>query len=557
LPEQIKEDGMLRGKSYEEVCGNFKWNLPKYYNIGVDVCDKWAGEKHRLALIYIDEEGKDRKYTFWELKNLSNQFANALKAKGIAVGDRVGILLSQRPETLISHISVYKLGAIAVQLLTLFGPQAIEYRLRNSGAKALVTDNSNLQKLLEIRDRLPDLEVIFTVDAEERQGIVDFWSSLEKGSRSFQPVSTKPGDPALIIYTSGTTGPPKGTLHGHQILIGILPGFEFYHNLFPKKGDLMWTPLDWAYIGGSYDALFPTLHHGRPMLAYRARKFDPEQAFYMMGRHGVRNLMAVPTVLRMMKHAVNNPRERFGVQLRSVTAGGETLGAELCEWSKKALGVALNEQYGQTECDFVVGFCSQVMEILPGAIGKAVPGHTVEIIDEDGQVSKAGETGEIAVKGFDPVMFLEYWNDPAATDKKFLGDWLRTGDYAKKDEEGYFWFVGRQDDIIESGGYRIGPGEIEDCLMKHPAVALVGVIGVPDPLRGEIVKAFIVPNEGVTVDPDLEEVLKQYVKTRLEAHAYPREIQFLKDMPKTSSGKILRQDLRKIHQESRKEKQEG
>jgi acetyl-CoA synthetase len=546
---------MLRGKSYEEVCGNFEWKLPKYYNIGVDVCDKWAGEKHRLALIYIDEDGKDHKYTFWELKNFSNQFANALKAKGITRGDRVGILLSQRPETLISHISVYKLGAIAVQLLTLFGPQAIEYRLQNSGAKAVITDKFNSQKILEIRNRLPDLEVIFTVDEKEQEGILDFWSSVEKGSRYFLPVLTKPSDPALIIYTSGTTGPPKGTLHGHQILIGILPGFDFYHNLFPKKGDLVWTPLDWAYIGGSYDALFPTLHHGRPMLAYRARKFDPEKAFYMMGRHGVRNLMAVPTVLRMMKHAVNNPRERFGVQLRSVTAGGETLGAELCEWSEEALGVPLNEQYGQTECDFVIGFCSEVMEIIPGAIGKAVPGHVVETIDEQGQVLRVGETGEIAVKAFDPVMFLQYWNDPEATKKKFLGDWLRTGDYGRKDKDGYFWFVGRQDDIIESGGYRIGPGEIEDCLMKHPAVALAGVIGVPDPLRGEIVKAFIVPNEGVKVDLDLEESIKTYVKTKLEAHAYPREIQFLKDMPKTSSGKILRQDLRRIHEESKQNEQ--
>jgi acetyl-CoA synthetase len=557
LAGENKEVEMLKGKTYEEVYDSFQWKLPRYYNIGIDVCDKWAEEKHRLALIYIDQDGKDHKYSFWELKNLSNQFANALKANGLTRGDRVGILLSQRPETLISHISVYKLGAIAVQLLTLFGPQAIEYRLRNSGARAVVTDKENLAKISEIRDRLPDLKVIFVIDPEGREGISDFWSSVEKGSRDFKPALTKPSDPALIIYTSGTTGPPKGTLHGHQILMGILPGFDFYHNLFPKKGDLMWTPLDWAYIGGSYDALFPTLHHGRPMLAYRARKFDPEQAFYMMGKHGVRNLMAVPTVLRMMKHVVNNPKERFGVQLRSVTAGGETLGAELCEWCKEALGVDLNEQYGQTECDFVIGFCSEVMEIVPGAIGKAVPGHIVEIIDEEGHVLKAGETGEIAVKRFDPVMFLEYWKDPEATNKKFLGDWLRTGDYATKDKEGYFWFVGRQDDIIESGGYRIGPGEIEDCLMRHPAVALVGVIGVPDPLRGEIVKAFIVPNEGVKVDLQLEENIKNYVKTKLEAHAYPREVQFLKDMPRTSSGKILRQDLRAIHEESREKEQAG
>jgi len=540
---------MLKGKTYEEVYRNFQWKIPKHYNIGVDVCDRWAVEKYRLALIYVDGEGKDHKYTFWELKNLSNQLANALEAKGLTRGDRVGILLSQRPETLISHIAVYKLGAIAVQLLTLFGPQAIEFRLKDSAATAIITDKENLVKISEIRDRLPDLKVVMVVDSEGEEGVLDFWQCTEKGSRDFKPAATKPEDPALIIYTSGTTGQPKGTLHGHQLLLGMLPGFDFFHNLFPQKGDLVWTPLDWAYIGGSYDALFPTLAHGRPILAYRARKFDPEQAFYMMGKHGVKNLMAVPTVLRMMKHAVENPRERYGVQLRSVTAGGETLGMELCEWTRDALGVELNEHYGQTECDFVVGSCAALMNIVPGAIGKTVPGHLVELIDDNGTVVKAGEVGEVAVRRPDPVIFLEYWHNPEATRNKFMGDWMRTGDYAKKDENGHFWFVGRQDDIIESSGFRIGPGEIEDCLMGHPAVALVGVIGVPDSLRGEIVKAFIVPKEGVTVSEALEESLKEYVKTKLEAHAYPREIQFLKEMPRTSSGKILRQDLKKMHQE--------
>jgi acetyl-CoA synthetase len=539
---------MLKGRTYEEVCRNFRWKIPKHYNIGVDVCDKWAHEKYRLALIYIDNDGKEHKYTFWELKNFSNQLANSLKAKGITRGDRVGILLAQRPETLISHIAVYKLGAIAVQLLTLFGPEAIEFRLQDSEAKAVITDNENAAKVLNIRDRLPCLELMMVVDSQGEEGLLDFWECLAKGSRDFTPVRTKPGDPALIIYTSGTTGPPKGTLHGHQLLLGILPGFDFYHNLFPREGDLMWTPLDWAYIGGSYDALFPTLHHGRPILAYRPRRFDPDRAFYMMAKHGVRNLMAVPTVLRMMRHEVENPQERYGIRLRSVTAGGETMGIELYAWTKQALGVALNEQYGQTECDFVVGFCTEVMEIVPGTIGKAVPGHLVEVIDESGQVAKAGGVGEIAVRRPDPVMFLEYWKNPEATEKKFTGDWMRTGDFGKKDENGCFWFVGRQDDIIESGGYRIGPGEIEDCLMKHPGVALVGVIGVPDPVRGEIVKAFIVPREDVKVDAEFERSIQEYVKTNLEAHAYPREVQFLEEMPRTSSGKILRQELRKLHE---------
>ena len=538
---------MLSGRTYDEVCRNFKWETPAYYNIGTDVCDKWAGDKSRVALIYIDPDGNEQKYTFRELKDISNQLANALRANDIGPADRVGILLSQRPETLISHIAIYKLGAIAVQLLTLFGPDAIEYRLQDSTSRAVITDKENLSKIYEIKERLPHLKLIIAVDSKKEKSATDFWDCVNKGSRQFSPVKTRPDDPAVIIYTSGTTGQPKGTLHGHRLLPGILPGFDFFHNLFPQKGDLLWTPLDWAYIGGSYDALFPTLHHGCPVLAYRPRKFDPEKAFYMMARHGVRNLMAVPTVLRMMMHAVKHPRERFDIRLRSITAGGETMGAELCDWTREQLGVDINEQYGQTECDLVVGYCSEIMEIVPGAIGRAVPGHNVEIINDDGQIAGPDELGEIAVKSPDPVMFLEYWENPRATREKFIGDWMRTGDYGRKDKDGNFWFSGRQDDIIESGGFRIGPGEVEDCLMKHPAVALVGVIGVSDPVRGEIVKAFILPQTGVTPDKALEQSIQEHVKKRLEAHAYPREVAFVDEMPRTSTGKILRKELRALH----------
>jgi acetyl-CoA synthetase len=250
----------------------------------------------------------------------------------------------------------------------------------------------------------------------------------------------------------------------------------------------------------------------------------------------------------MMMHAVKYPRDRYDIRLRSITAGGETLGEELCDWSKEHLGVEINEQYGQTECDLVVGFCSEIMTIVPGAIGKTVPGHVVEILDENGKIARHDEIGEIAVKGPDPVMFLEYWRNPQATREKYTGAWLRTGDYGRKDKYGNLWFSGRQDDIIESSGFRIGPGEVEDCLMKHAAIALVGVIGVPDPIRGEIVKAFILPKRGVKPDRALEESIRDHVKTKLEAHAYPREVVFLEKMPQTNTGKILKNELRRMHE---------
>jgi len=537
---------MLKGETYDEVCRNFRWEIPDRFNIGVDVSDKWANGKDRLALIYVGLDEKEQRYTFRDLKSLSNQLANALRAQGVEPGDRIGILLPQCPETLISHIAVYKLGCIALPLLTLFGPMAIEYRLQDSTAKVVITNSENLGKIIEIQDRLPQLKLVIVVGEDAGGDTMDFWESVSRGSSTFRPAATRPDDPALIIYTSGTTGQPKGTLHGHGLLLGILPGFEYYHNLFPQNGDLMYTPLDWAYIGGSYDALFPTLHHGVPMLAFRPPKFDPDKAFYMMQKYAVRNLMVVPTVLRIMMNNVKNVQDRYKINLRSVTAGGETLGEELYQWSREALGVELNEQYGQTECDLVIGFCCRVMPIVQGAIGKAVPGHEVEILNPAGEIAAVNEVGEICVKRPDPVMFLEYWNNPEATAEKFEGQWMKTGDLGRKDENGHFWFTGRADDLIESGGYRIGPGEVEECLMKHEAVALVCVLGVPDPVRGQIVKAFIVPQPGYHPDQALEESIRAHVKGKLEAHAYPRAIQFLEEMPMTKTGKILKNRLKEM-----------
>jgi acetyl-CoA synthetase len=540
----INGKGSLAGETYEDVYHRFQWRLPKTYNIGVDVCDKWANDPGRVALIHVGENDVERIVTFHELKQQSNRLANTLKANGISRGDRIGILLPQCPETLIAHIAAYKLGAIALPLLTLFRSLALAYRLTDSGATCVITDADNLPNLLELKDCLPQVKLILAVGASPRNGVLNFWDTLALAHDTFTPVQTSPDDPALIIYTSGTTGQPKGTLHGHRLLLGILPGFEFFHNLFPGPKDLLYTPLDWAYIGGSYDALFPSLHHGVPVLAFRPRKFDPEKSLFMMDKYRVRNLMVVPTVLRMMMHAVQNPQDSYNIDLRSLTAGGETLGEELHAWCRAGFNAHLNEQYGQTECDLVVGFCSQVMPIVPGAIGKAVPGHVVEILDERGEPAVPGIVGEIAVKAPDPVMFLAYWNNPDATRAKFSNGWLRTGDFGVKDDEGCFTFSGRQDDLIESGGYRIGPGEVEACLMTHAAVKHVCVLGVPDAVRGEVVKAFIVPKKGTRADEQLEESLRDHVKGKLEKHAYPRRIEFLEEMPMTRTGKIRKEVLK-------------
>jgi acetyl-CoA synthetase len=532
------------GNSYDAVYNTFEWEIPEFYNIGVDICDKWAHQRYRLALIYENEKGQVEKYTFWDLKNLSNKFANGLKAFGIDNGHRLGILLPQCPETAICHIAAFKVGAIPIPLFTLFGTDALEYRLSNSEARAIVTDAANLSKILEIRDNLPHLQTVMVTGGEKQDRVLNFWELIEQGSKDFSPIQTKADDPALITYTSGTTGPPKGALHAHRTLLGHLPGVEFPHNFFPRDDDLFWTPADWAWIGGLIDVLFPSWHHGIPVLAYRAKKFDPEEAFHLIAKYGIRNAFMPPTALKLMRQ-VQDPQSRYHYSMRSIGSGGETLGEELLDWGKEVMGLIINEFYGQTEVNLVVGNCTECMQNIPGAMGKAIPGHVVDVVDETGNPVSAGTAGEVAIKRPDPVMFIEYWKNPEATRDKYIGDWCLTGDLAKKDEDGYFWFVGRKDDVITSAGYRIGPAEIEDCLLKHPAVGIAAVIGTPDELRTEIIKAFIVPKPDIIPDPELESDIKNFVKKRLAAHEYPREIEFVDELPMTATGKIMRKELKK------------
>ena len=531
---------LTKGADYDSVVAAFRWQVPARYNIAVDVCDRHAAAGG-TAMIVEDESGTVTRHSFRDLSLRSNRFANALRHLGIGRGDRVAVLLSQGPELTIAHLAAYKLGAIVLPLFALFGPDAIAYRLKDSGAKALVTDGQGLVKAREAEKEL-DAPVILIAVGDDG-GAQSFEALIERGSDAFDPVDTAPDDPALIMYTSGTTGPPKGALQAHRVVLGHLPGVEFPHEFFPQKGDLFWTPADWAWAGGLLDVLLPSWHHGVPVLAHRARKFDPEAAFALMARHGVRNSFLPPTALKLFRQA-GVSRARTPIALRTVGSGGEPLGEELVAWGRTALGVTVNEFYGQTECNLVLGNCAPIMETRPGSMGRPVPGHTVAVVDEDGNVLPPGQTGNVAIRRPDPVMFLSYWNKPEATARKFAGDWLLTGDMAVKDEDGYFWFKGRDDDVITSGSYRIGPSEIEDCLLKHPAVAMAAVIGVPDPVRTEAIKAFIVPKPGVHPDAALGADVQGFVKARLAAHEYPRLIEFVTELPMTATGKIMRRTLR-------------
>jgi len=541
------------GKTYAEIYNSFRWSIPAAYNIAVDICDRHAArEGGRPALIYEDGAGKVEKYTFADLRSLSNKLANLLAHLGMNKGDRLGIILSQQPETLVAHLAGFKLGLISIPLFTLFGPEALEYRLQNSGARVVIADAENVAKLLEIRAALPALEKIICVQKPAALGpeVLDYGEELAKASARFTPAVTGAEDPALIIYTSGTTGPPKGALHAHRVLLGHLPGVELPHNFFPQPGDLFWTPADWAWIGGLIDVLFPSLHHGVPVVAYRAKKFDPERALHLMARHGVRNVFMPPTALKILR-SVKGIRERYPLQLRTVASGGEPLGEEVLNWGRAELGLEINEFYGQTEANLLIANCAAVMPVKPGSMGRAVPGHVLAVVDEEGSPLPPGQPGEIAVKKGDPVMFLEYWQNQQGTQEKFRGEWMLTGDTGSFDGDGYFWFSGRKDDVITSAGYRIGPSEIEDCLLRHPAVALSAVIGSPDEIRGSIVKAFIVLNEGYEASPGLAEEIKNFVKNRLAAHEYPRAVEFVRELPMTVTGKVKRGDLRKLELEKK------
>jgi acetyl-CoA synthetase len=534
-----------RGKSYNEVYGGFRWELPQRFNIGVAACDRHADGSGRLALVYEAPDGALQRFSYDDLKRLSNRCANALAAMGVAPGDRVGVLLPQRPETAIAHLAIYKLGAVALPLFTQFGPDALEHRLGDSAARALITDGENLAK---VPDGLSDLATILVVDEKnggDSRGNPMFWPSLERATDAFSPVDTGIDDPALVIYTSGTTGKPKGALHAHRVLLGHLPGVQLAHDFFPVPDDLYWTPADWAWIGGLLDVLLPSLYFGIPVLAHRARKFDPEEAFALMARHGVRNAFLPPTALKMMRQ-VPAPRDRFGHCLRSVASGGEPLGEDILGWGREAFGVAVNEFYGQTEANLLVGNCASLFAVCPGSMGRATPGHRVAIVTADGRTLPAGEAGIIAVRRPDPVMFLGYWNNSEATGAKFAGDWCLTGDVAVKDGDGYIWYKAREDDLISSGGYRIGPTDIEDCLMKHPAVLMAAVVGGPDPVRGEIVKAFVVAKPEIATGPGLAEQIRTFVGARLAYYQAPRQIVFVSELPLTATGKIMRRELRAL-----------
>lgn len=506
---------MLKPAPYDALCKGFDWDLPATLNMAHQVCDGWAAtDPDRLALIEVTPD-LTRRITYGDLWYRSRQVEVALIERGVMKGDRVGVLLSQSPLCAAAHIAAWRLGAISVPLFKLFRRDALKTRVEDAGLGVVVTDLEGVAQLAGLG-----------VAAVTRSDL-----GASSGTRAM--VETGPEDAAVLMYTSGTTGAPKGALHGHRLLTGHLPGVEMSHDFLGQEGDVLWTPADWAWIGGLFDVLMPGLALGVPVVAARMPKFSVDECLRICAEAPVRNVFFPPTALRMLKAA-----EARIEGLRSVASGGEPLGAEMLDWGRHAFGVTINEFYGQTECNMIVSSCAAAFAPVPGTMGRAVPGHQVAVIGPDGQICE-GE-GDIAVRRGSASMMLEYWRKPDATADKYRGDWMLTGDRGVKEGD-TLRFVGREDDVITSSGYRIGPAEIEDCLLTHPAVATCGVVGKPCAMRTEIVKAYVVLKQGV--DASVAD-LQAWVKERLASHSYPREIEFLETLPMTVTGKVIRKDLK-------------
>ena len=544
---------LKRFDNYDELYSSFRWSIPENYNIASDTIDKFSNSE-RIALKHVLDDGNCNEFTFKYLQQKSNQLANVLDHLSFKNDDRVGIILGQCPETILSHMACFKSGKISIPLFSLFGDDALLFRLKDSGASTVICDDLSIEKIKRINEFLPCLKNIISINRKKSDAtVLSFYELISNASDKYKNVESKSNDPALIIYTSGTTGDPKGALLPHKVLLGHIPGVEMPHEFLTSSHpvtDCFWTPADWAWIGGLFDVLMPALFFGIPVISYRSSKFDPEFTFTLLEKYEVKNTFIPPTALKMMKSFNQNFKGK-NLKLRTLGSGGESLGQELLKWGKEIFDVGINEFYGQTECNLTISNCGLIMKQKLGSIGKPVPGHNVRLMNKEGSfINDENEEGEIVVNSSSPSTFLGYWNNKSETEKKIIDGWLHTGDYATLDEDGYFYFKGRKDDLINSSGYRIGPSEIENTILSLDEVEMAAVVGVPDDLRGQIVKAVIVPKNKFYINNqnlELKDKIKNKVKDKLAAHEYPRIIEFVYELPLTTTGKIKRNIIRENH----------
>ncbi len=524
---------------FDDLRAGFEWEIPAKFNIAAYACDRWADEKRRVAL--FDDSGET--WTFWQLRNRANRLANYLREQGIERGDRIAVSGSQRPTGMVGHLAAWKLGAVSVPLSVLLGPDGLGYRLRDCDASAFLVDGECAPTL---RDSGVDVEhVLTTGEAVPQEGEVALADALDGKSREFETVETAHDEDAIMIYTSGTTGRPKGVVQTHDILLGVLPCLiAGAFDMDVQEGDVGRTVVEWSWAGALNDFVLPHWFYGLPVVGEPHGEFDPEAEFERIERYGVTILNGPPTALRMMMQ-VDSPAQRWDLSsVRAVWSGGEAVGQSIVEWADETFaGAVVHEGYGQTEAPAFIGDCSALgVDHRPGCMGCPSPGSDVTLIDSDGNTG--AEYGEIALRyEGHPGTFDRYWQRPEKTDSKVEDGWLLTEDLGE-DREGYVAFDTRKDDVIISSGYRIGPEEVEEAIVRHDAVANAGVIGVPDETRGEAVKAFVVLAAGHEPGEDLKDDIRSFVRESLAKYEYPRQIAFIDELPTTTSGKVRRMDLR-------------
>ena len=553
---------------YAALHARFRWQVPARFNMAQVCMRRWAVDPQRAgqtAVIATAPDQPDAVHSYAQLQDQANRLSNALVALGVRRGDRVAIVMPQRFETAVAYMAVLQIGAVGMPLSQLFGPDALAFRLHDSEAVVALCDASTVAAVQGVSGDCPALRHVVAVGGGT--GVLDWSSVLAQEPARFTPVDTLADEAAVLIYTSGTTGNPKGALIPHRALIGNLTGFVCSQNWFgfdPRDASatsdaVFWSPADWAWTGGLMDALLPSLYFGRPIVAHNGR-FSPQTAFELMQRHGVTHTFLFPTALKAMMKAYPRPSEHFRFQLQAIMSAGEAVGDAVFAYCREQLGVTVNEMFGQTEINYIVGNCSRLWPARPGSMGKGYPGHRVAVIDDDGRECAVGVPGDVAVHRLDvhgepdPIFFLGYWKNEGATRAKFTGDvnnsWCRTGDLAVRDADGYLWYQGRSDDVFKAAGYRIGPSEIENCLVKHPAVANAAVVPKPDAERGAVVKAYVVLTPGVPGDDALVAALQKHVKGQLAPYEYPKEIEFIDALPMTTTGKVQRRVLR-LQEEAR------
>jgi acetyl-CoA synthetase len=564
--------------AYEKVHRQFGWHVPAQFNMAEVCCARWArskAHKHAPAIVEHQQSPQTCKtWSFGDLHQAANRLSKELQKRGVFKGDRVAIVMPQRFETAVAYMAVLQLGAVAMPLSMLFGPEALAFRINDSGAAVALCDERSAPVLSGLRHECSGLKSILDVPKLMAKANAGALQEVK-----FKAIGTLSEDPAVLIYTSGTTGNPKGALIPHRALIGNLTGFLCSQNWFGFKplhqahpalplvdelpagsNAIFWSPADWAWTGGLMDALLPALYFGRPIVAFNGR-FTPDAAFDILDQHAITHSFLFPTALKAMMKSEAQPRQRYRLVLEGLMSAGEAVGDAVFAYCRDQLGVVVNEMFGQTEINYVVGNCHIFWPPKPGSMGKGYPGHQVALIDEAGRLSPVGQPGEVAVNRYDrhghpdPVFFLGYWKNSKATQDKYTGDWCRTGDVAVQDAEGYLWYQGRTDDMFKSAGYRIGPGEIENCLVKHAAVANAAVVPKPDADRGTLVKAYVVMSpeflaqralaqNPLNFDQEVIQQLQQHVRGLLAPYEYPKEIEFTDQLPMTTTGKVQRRFLR-------------